>query len=72
MNNQIILSYLNSLSYFTVKEVVSFSYYPDNTHLHVNFKSDSGDIIQWTNISVNNIQSYTSSHREILINQILE
>jgi len=72
MNNQIILRYLNSLSYFTIKEVLRFVYLANNTHLHVNFKSDSDDPIKGVDISAANVNNYLPTYRKLLINQMLK
>jgi len=73
VSNKLILSYLNSLSkYVTIEEVISFVYLSGNKYLHVNYKSfKEPNSLQWVEISVDNVNNYLPTYRELLINQIL-
>jgi len=77
ITHQIIFNYLKDyikdIKNYDLKEVVSFFYFHSNKYIRVRYTifEDIYNTIKWVDISVDNVQSYISKQRELLINQIL-
>jgi len=72
ITHQIIFNYLKGIKNYDITEVVSFVYLYRNKNIRVRYKSLRDNTLRWDDISVENLNNYLPTYRELLINQILK